>query len=205
MNRSEAGKLGYEKCREALVGNCESIKQRSIARFLLAGKKCPECQVPLPYEKRRDKFCSQSCAARHHNFGRRKRAEVKYVCDFCREPLARPRGGIAYCSRICHNGHRQELLVRLWKQGKEAGFCGKTIQIKSFLRRYLFEKAGNKCQKCGWCEVHPTTGKIPLEVNHIDGNPENCSEDNLELICPNCHALTPNFRSLNRNSPRSRG
>lgn len=29
------------------------------------------------------------------------------------------------------------------------------------------------------------------------GNYLNNSEDNLDLICPNCHSLTPTYRALN--------
>jgi hypothetical protein len=35
---------------------------------------------------------------------------------------------------------------------------------------------------------------IPLELNHKDGDHGNNSKDNLELLCPNCHALTPHYR-----------
>ena len=55
-----------------------------------------------------------------------------------------------------------------------------------------------KCQKCGWSERNPVTKRIPLEIHHVDGNYRNCKEDNLEVLCPNCHSLTPNFGSLNK-------
>jgi predicted HNH restriction endonuclease len=45
--------------------------------------------------------------------------------------------------------------------------------------------------------VNPYTGKIPLEIEHIDGNYMNNDENNLDLICPNCHSLTGTYKSLN--------
>ena len=67
------------------------------------------------------------------------------------------------------------------------------------VRIYLIEQHGKEeCWKCGWDEVHPVTGKVPLELNHIDGDWRNGTLENLEVICPNCHSLTPNFRALNR-------
>jgi len=35
---------------------------------------------------------------------------------------------------------------------------------------------------------------VPLELNHKDGDHGNNSKGNLELLCPNCHALTPHYR-----------
>lgn len=90
-----------------------------------------------------------------------------------------------------------EFIIR-WKKGEESGFKGKTSTSRH-IRRYLFERANNKCEVCGWDSVNKTTGKIPLEINHKDGNFRNNKEENLELLCPNCHSLTSNFRSLNKN------
>ena len=73
-----------------------------------------------------------------------------------------------------------------------------TKNVSKHIRRYLLEKFGNKCSKCGWSKEHPITNAVPLEVDHIDGNAENNVEENFQLLCPNCHALTPFYRNLNR-------
>jgi hypothetical protein len=57
--------------------------------------------------------------------------------------------------------------------------------------------------RCGWSRRHPTTGKVPVEVEHIDGNWENNRLTNLTLLCPSCHSLTPTFRALNRGRGRN--
>jgi hypothetical protein len=90
-----------------------------------------------------------------------------------------------------------------WKGGVKDGMKGKT-SISSHIRRYLFEKFESKCVRCGWCQIHPTTNKVPLEVEHLDGNFRNNKEDNLALLCPNCHSLTPTYRALNRGRGRPR-
>ena len=49
-----------------------------------------------------------------------------------------------------------------------------------------------KCDICGqsrWLD-----GEIPLQLDHKDGDKENNSLSNLRLLCPNCHALTPQYR-----------
>lgn len=77
--------------------------------------------------------------------------------------------------------------------------CG----ISNHIRRYLFEKYNSKCQRCGWGEVNSFTKLVPLQVHHIDGNCINNNEDNLQLLCPNCHSLTDTYGSLNANSSRA--
>ncbi len=92
--------------------------------------------------------------------------------------------------------------VEAWKRGEIVGHTGKTMQTKSFVRLYMCAKANHACQKCGWNKTNPITGRVPLEVNHIDGDHSNTVESNLEAICPNCHSLTPTFRALNKGNGR---
>lgn len=56
---------------------------------------------------------------------------------------------------------------------------------------------GHKCEVCGSTEW--MNNPIPLEVHHIDGQELNSELNNLLLICPNCHALTDNYRGRNIN------
>jgi len=51
--------------------------------------------------------------------------------------------------------------------------------------------------------LNKRTGRSPLEINHIDGNWENCKESNLEVLCPNCHSLTANYKGGNRGHGRA--
>ena len=61
---------------------------------------------------------------------------------------------------------------------------------------YLLKVKAYRCEKCGLTEWQGE--KIPLEVHHIDGNRRNNDLSNLQLLCPNCHSLTDNYRSKNR-------
>lgn len=54
-----------------------------------------------------------------------------------------------------------------------------------------------KCQNCG-CDGNWQGGKIALEIHHIDGDNQNHELSNLQYLCPNCHALTENYRGLNK-------
>ena len=48
------------------------------------------------------------------------------------------------------------------------------------------------CSICGmsrWLD-----GEIPLQLDHKNGDGEDNRLENLRLLCPNCHALTPEYR-----------
>ena len=106
-----------------------------------------------------------------------------------------------YCCVQCQWDYQQKEWVSRWKEGKETGLKGK-YQVSNHLRTYLFQKYNNKCARCGWGEINPFTGTVPLEVEHIDGNYLNNSEDNLILLCPNCHSLTATYKGANKGNGR---
>lgn len=55
---------------------------------------------------------------------------------------------------------------------------------------------------CNVCRLTEWRGKpIPLELDHVDGDRENNALSNLQLICPNCHALTFTYRGRNTRHP----
>lgn len=54
-----------------------------------------------------------------------------------------------------------------------------------------------RCQRCG-CDGHWEGGIISLQLHHKDGNHQNNNLDNLEFLCPNCHALTDSWCKNNR-------
>jgi hypothetical protein len=108
-----------------------------------------------------------------------------------------------YCSNRCQMDHQYNAFISKWKKGEIDGGIGKEARnISGHVKRYLLTMFGERCNLCGWDRINPKTGRVPLEIDHIDGNSENNSEGNLRLICPNCHSLTPGFRNLNRGSGR---
>lgn len=125
---------------------------------------------------------------------------VKRFCLNCGEDISHKYANI-YCDHTCQFEYAQKQYIQNWKDGKESGVKGDS-DISSYVRKYLFDKYDNKCQKCNWNEINPFSGYIPLNIHHIDGDAKNNSEENLELLCPNCHSLTDNFGSLNKNATR---
>lgn len=69
------------------------------------------------------------------------------------------------------------------------------LSFESLRFRIIYEQ-NSCCNKCGldrWLE-----NEIPLELEHKDGNNKNNNRDNLEMLCPNCHALTDTWRGKNK-------
>lgn len=108
-----------------------------------------------------------------------------------------------YCCSQCKADYEFKDYIKKWKNGEENGTKGR-YEISNYIRKYLLMKHNNSCQICGWDNVNLYTGKVPLQIHHIDGNCLNNSEDNLQLLCPNCHSLTENFGSRNKNAVVSR-
>lgn len=67
------------------------------------------------------------------------------------------------------------------------------------LKKRLF-RAGLKsaaCELCGWAQ-QARDGRIPVELDHINGDKNDNRLENLRILCPNCHSLQPTHRGLNK-------
>lgn len=54
-----------------------------------------------------------------------------------------------------------------------------------------------RCEICGWAEI-ASDGRIPLELDHINGIRRDNRLENLRILCPNCHSLQPTHRGRNK-------
>ena len=106
-----------------------------------------------------------------------------------------------YCSVKCQKEYEYKEYILKWKNGEEDGMRG-DYQISMHLKTYLLNKYNNKCARCGWGEVNQYTGNIPLEIEHMDGDYRNNHENNLIVLCPNCHSLTSTYKGANMNKGR---
>lgn len=120
-------------------------------------------------------------------------------CKFCGLKVQRLKQ--IYCGFKCMISFLRREYVTRWLAGLEDGTRGKT-SISGHIKNYLKEIRGERCEKCGWSERNPVTNNVPVEVHHVSGDNGNNRPENLQLLCPNCHSLTPTFRNLNKGKGR---
>lgn len=111
-------------------------------------------------------YCSQNC------YGISCRKEKP--CVICGE-LILATFNKKTCSRSCANKHREGIKYKL-NQPRD--------KVKSYqsLKLRLMRLRGTVCEKCNYNKYEI------LQVHHKDRNRQNNNLNNLELICPNCHA-----------------
>lgn len=125
------------------------------------------------------------------------------VCITCQLVFKAHRSSYGwYCSNTCHSRHQYIEYVKRWLSGGECGWVGKTRVLSKHIRRYLHETVGTACEECGWDCKHPLDGAVLTEIDHVDGNAENCIRSNLKILCPNCHSMTSTFRNRNKGSSK---
>lgn len=136
-----------------------------------------------------------------------KRRRIKPIinkkCFHCGEEFQTKNNNTKYCSPNCKNNYYRQEKINKWLNGEHDGRIGKTGTAR-WIKLYLIKKHGEKCMECGWSERNVHSGRIPIELEHIDGDFRNNKEENLKLLCPNCHSLTPTYKSLNNGCGRPR-
>lgn len=179
-------------------------KDRRIKIYLLNPTTCPECKSPLPYERKNEKFCNRSCSGKYTNALKKSARQIAY-CIECKQPskplIPWQLANHKYCSSQCHSSNTYRRYIEAWKEGKINGRVAGGY-TSHHIRRYLIKTYGEQCILCTWQERNPFTNKIPLVLDHKDGNCLNCTPDNLRLICNNCDSLSATFKGGNKGKGR---
>lgn len=178
-----------------------SAKMQARSRVLKDRTKCClKCGNSFQYNSTpKQKFCNSSCSASFSNTNRSKRTENKF-CIQC-ESAPTNNKHAKFCSSKCSSIYRSEKIINDWIVNPDTATTKQGIKLT--IKKYLIRNAEYKCSICGWGEINESIGRSPLEIDHIDGNAYNNNQDNLRVVCPNCHSLTPTYRALNKKSARS--
>lgn len=174
--RSEVDKLDTITTSE----KTKVIREQKIKDYENSPKLCKCCNEPLLYKQRLNTFCSSSCSAIITNSKRKKDKKLN-ICQGCGCQTV----NFKYCNNKCQGRSTYErslAYIEDWTDTKK-------------LRIYLIRTRGHSCECCKndtWNCV-----PIPLEMDHIDGDSTNNKLNNLRMLCPNCHALTPTYKYKN--------
>ncbi len=84
----------------------------------------------------------------------------------------------------------------------ETIFCEDSSYPTSHLLAVLLRNGirERRCERCGLAEWQDEP--IPLEVDHVSGVRNDHRLENLCVLCPNCHALTPTWRGRKNKKPK---
>lgn len=175
-----------------------NIKRLDFYSFYI-DKKCLNCNEIFTVKKGSDrkynhKFCCHSCSATYNN-KLKTTIDKNKNCLYCNEELYT---GTRFCNNTCFAKYEQQNLVENWLKNEDEGIVnGGSLKIKSAIRKYVMDRADNKCQECGINKINQYSNKSILTIDHIDGNAGNNRPDNLKVLCPNCHAMTSTYGFIN--------
>lgn len=173
-------------CSGKHIGRIRHARKTSIST-------CNVCKKQFEHPTRMlRKFCSRSCTQTFNNTLRKKHVCCK--CKQCGILLKNPYR--KFCNRECSFEYARDITKQRINNGE--------IVHSGTLRKLLIRERGEHCELCGWKEQNALTKKIPIQVHHKDGNWKNNKSENLILLCPNCHSLTPTFGALNIGNGREK-
>jgi len=156
----------------------ERYKRNPNTECLVCGNRI--YRRPIEIQKNRGKvFCSQAC------YGVSCRKETP--CIVCGK-LILAGANKKTCSRGCANRNRTGINYKI-NSPKDKVKSQRSLKVR------LLNQRGKSCERCSYNKYEI------LQVHHKNRDRENNKFENLELICPNCHAEEHYLKvnRLNRN------
>jgi len=166
---------------------------------------CEKCHMNHNGSYGSGRFCSVKCARAYATAAKRKDINKQVSKKLTGRPgVSRPntpeqRAKIGLANAVRVKAYQEKVFLERYNLWLYDQFLPQPRLAKKF----LIHAGGNKCHQCGWDKVHPVTGIVPVQIHHKDGKASNNRCANVELLCPNCHSLTPNFMALNKDPNNS--
>lgn len=155
---------------------------------LQCGKSFMQRPGELAKSKKRGKnigmFCSRDCSTLY-NVAHRSKPEPNCKCAKCgalfyrsKSRMTLSKSGLFFCNKACKDKAQsfESGLQEIWPD-----HYGEGKRVK--YRKLAINHYGGRCQECGLDTVEI------LIVHHKDGNRDNNAIANLEVLCPNHHAI----------------
>jgi hypothetical protein len=158
---------------------------------MIIKKICPKCNKGFDEDVIRGygrTYCSRTCANSRSRDPETRR-KIAYTAKNTWN--AKSEDGKIKAIEALQRGHisrTKNSLQRLLTESTEA--LGHHARKKK-----VFLEQHEKCNKCG---IQDWNGEpLSFELEHKDGDKHNNVRDNLEVLCPNCHAQTSTWRGRN--------
>lgn len=111
-----------------------ATKKAADERYLANPRFCGHCNTMLPRNKRKNKFCNSSCAAKVNNVIAPKRSPVMHNCPQCNKETKTAEG--KYCSPVCYDTHRRKYKTKEEAvEAKRKGTRAVSANYRAKLRR----------------------------------------------------------------------
>jgi hypothetical protein len=125
----------------------------------------------------------------------------KSIAGMCRELGLVPIGGNFHTLKFHITRLEIDTRHHLGQQWNRDNFKGSGYRGNESWKKQLIRTRGYRCERCKLSEWMGQP--ITLELEHVDGNSSNYNEENLKLLCCNCHAQTPTWRRRKAPYPNS--
>lgn len=151
-------------------------------------KECEVCQKTFEareadHKRGRARFCSLSCSSSRSNPN--KQRQTKVICAYCQCEFLKPnnklkgsKSGLYFCSREHKDkaqriGGIEAIQPDHYKNGKHTHY-----------RKLALREFPKHCNRCQWREHEEV-----LVAHHKNRDRTNNTLENLEILCPTCHAV----------------
>ena len=169
--------------------------------------KCENCGIEHDGIYGSGRFCSEKCARGFTTKFNRDEISRKVSLTLGGKGILKEKNCL-YCGalltkknakKFCCNAHQQQFQRdKTWSRADRDGvwYTESCNSVSRGAKNYLIARRGYRCEICGITEWKQ--GPIPLVLDHIDGESDNWSLNNIRLVCRNCDGELPTFCGRNQ-------